>query len=81
MATACLHALDHHVERLADDHIDERRLAEGADLTATMTALGRAQVLAEAQRVAAQDQAREQNRRFLKAGRGYVPTPITMFRD
>jgi P-type conjugative transfer protein TrbJ len=52
-----------------------------ADLTATMTALGRAQALAEAQRVAAQDQAREQTRRFLTPGSGYVPTPVTMFRD
>lgn len=52
-----------------------------ADLTATMTALGRAQALAEAQRVAAQDQAREQSRRFLKPGSGYVPTPVTMFRN
>ncbi|WP_243453740.1 P-type conjugative transfer protein TrbJ [Sandaracinobacteroides saxicola] len=52
-----------------------------ADLTATMTALGRAQALAEAQRVAAQDQAREQNRRFLKPGSGYVPTTVTMFRN
>lgn len=51
-----------------------------ADLTATMTALGRAQALAEAQRVAAQDQAREQTRRFLMPGAGYTPTPITMFR-
>ena len=51
-----------------------------ADLTAAMAAIGRAQALAEAQRAAAQDQAREQTRRFLQPGPGYVPTPIEMFR-
>jgi len=29
LAAACLHALDHHVARLADDHARARRLAEG----------------------------------------------------
>jgi threonine aldolase len=29
LAAACLHALDHHVERLADDHANARALAEG----------------------------------------------------
>jgi threonine aldolase len=29
IAAACLHALDHHVERLAEDHANARRLAEG----------------------------------------------------
>ena len=29
LAAACLHALDHHVHRLADDHALARRLAEG----------------------------------------------------
>jgi len=29
LAAACLHALDHHVERLAEDHARARRLAEG----------------------------------------------------
>jgi threonine aldolase len=29
LAAAVLHALDHHVERLADDHANARRLAEG----------------------------------------------------
>jgi threonine aldolase len=29
VAAAGLHALDHHVERLADDHVRARRLAEG----------------------------------------------------
>jgi threonine aldolase len=28
-AAGCLHALDHHVERLADDHTNARRLASG----------------------------------------------------
>jgi threonine aldolase len=30
LAAACLHALDHHVERLADDHRRAKRLAAGA---------------------------------------------------
>ncbi|MCE9627942.1 MAG: aminotransferase class I/II-fold pyridoxal phosphate-dependent enzyme [Candidatus Eisenbacteria bacterium] len=29
LAAACLHALDHHIARLADDHARARRLAEG----------------------------------------------------
>jgi threonine aldolase len=29
VAAGCLHALDHHVERLADDHENARILAEG----------------------------------------------------
>jgi threonine aldolase len=29
IAAACLHALDHHVDRLADDHANARRLASG----------------------------------------------------
>ena len=29
VAAACVYALDHHVERLADDHARARRLAEG----------------------------------------------------
>jgi threonine aldolase len=29
LTAACLHALDHHVERLADDHARARRLAQG----------------------------------------------------
>jgi threonine aldolase len=29
MVVWCLHALDHHVERLADDHANARRLADG----------------------------------------------------
>ena len=32
LAAACLHALDHHVERLADDHARAKRLAEGFTL-------------------------------------------------
>jgi threonine aldolase len=36
LAAACLHALDHHVERLADDHARARRLA---DLLATVTGI------------------------------------------
>jgi threonine aldolase len=29
LAAACLHALDHHVARLADDHARAARLADG----------------------------------------------------
>jgi P-type conjugative transfer protein TrbJ len=52
-----------------------------ADLTAAVAAQGRAQSLEAAQRVAAQDQAREQLRRFLTPGTGYQPTTVTMFHN
>jgi P-type conjugative transfer protein TrbJ len=50
-----------------------------ADLTATVTAQGRAQSLEAAQRTSAQDQGREQLRRFLTPGAGYQPTTVQMF--
>ena len=50
-----------------------------ADLTAAVAAQGRAQSLTAAQQEAAEDQAREQLRRFLAPGAGYQPTAITMF--
>lgn len=50
-----------------------------ADLTAAVAAQGRAQSLETAQRVAAQDSAREQMRRFLTPGQGYQPQDIRMF--
>jgi P-type conjugative transfer protein TrbJ len=50
-----------------------------ADLTAVVAAHGRAQNLESAQRVAAQDQGREQLRRFLAQGQGYQPTTVQMF--
>lgn len=52
-----------------------------ADLTAVMAAQGRAQALDAAQRAAAQDQAREQLRRFLAPGTGYQPGTVTMFHN
>ena len=52
-----------------------------ADLTAAVAAQGRAQNLEAAQRAAAQDQAREQLRRFLAPGTGYRPTTVTMFHN
>jgi P-type conjugative transfer protein TrbJ len=52
-----------------------------ADLTATVAALGRAQSLDAANAAAAKAQAREQLRRFLAPGRGYVPTTAQMFRN
>jgi P-type conjugative transfer protein TrbJ len=52
-----------------------------ADLTALVAAQGRAQSLEAAQRAAAQDQAREQLRRFLAPGSGYRSAPAKMFHD
>ena len=52
-----------------------------ADLTALIAAQGRAQALEASQRAAAQDQAREQLRRFLTPGTGYQPTPVQMFHN
>ena len=49
------------------------------DLTATVAAQGRAQNLEAAQRAAAQEQGREQLRRFLTPGAGYRPTIVRMF--
>jgi P-type conjugative transfer protein TrbJ len=50
-----------------------------ADLTATVAAQGRAQNLEAAQRSSAQDQGREQLRRFLTPGAGYQSTGVQMF--
>ncbi|MBR1277716.1 P-type conjugative transfer protein TrbJ [Bradyrhizobium sp. AUGA SZCCT0283] len=50
-----------------------------ADLTAAVAAQGRAQNLEIAQRTVAQDQGREQLRRFLSSGRGYQPSIVRMF--
>ena len=50
-----------------------------ADLTATVAAQGRAQSLEAAQRTTAQDQGREQLRRFLMTRFGYQPTAVQMF--
>lgn len=50
-----------------------------ADLTAAVAAQGRAQSLEVAQRTLAQDQGREQLRRFLNPGSGYQPTTVQMF--
>lgn len=50
-----------------------------SDLTAVIAAQGRAQNLEAAQRAAAQEQAREQRRRFLEPGRGYQPGNAEMF--
>jgi P-type conjugative transfer protein TrbJ len=52
-----------------------------ADLTALMAAQGRAQALDAAQRAAAEDQAREQLRRFLTPGTGYQPGSVSMFHN
>ncbi|MGV7217818.1 P-type conjugative transfer protein TrbJ [Bradyrhizobium sp. UFLA05-112] len=49
------------------------------DLTAAVAAQGRAQTLEQAGRAAAQDQGREQLRRFLTQGRGYQSTTVEMF--
>ena len=50
-----------------------------ADLTAAVAAQGRAQSLEAAQRAAAQDQGREQLRRFLTPGQGYQSSSVQMF--
>jgi type IV secretion system protein TrbJ len=50
-----------------------------ADLTAVVAAHGRAQNLESAQHAAAQDQSREQLRRFLAQSAGYQPTTVQMF--
>jgi P-type conjugative transfer protein TrbJ len=50
-----------------------------ADLTAVVAAHGRAQNLESAQHTAAQDQGREQLRRFLTPGTGYQLTNVQMF--
>lgn len=52
-----------------------------ADLTATVASLGRAHSLDAANAATAKAQAREQLRRFLAPGRGYVPTTAKMFRN
>ena len=49
------------------------------DLTAVVAAQGRAQSFEAAQRTAAQEQGREQLRRFLTPGRGYQPGNARMF--
>ena len=49
------------------------------DLTAAFAAQGRAQNLEAAQRAAAQDQGREQLRRFLTPGQGYQSSNVQMF--
>ncbi|MGL3104743.1 P-type conjugative transfer protein TrbJ [Bradyrhizobium sp. BR 1432] len=50
-----------------------------ADLTAAIAAQGRSQTLEQAGRAAAQDQGREQLRRFLAQGQGYQSTTVQMF--
>ena len=50
-----------------------------ADLTAVVSANGRALALAEAERSAAAEQGREQRRRFLTPGVGYQPGNAQMF--
>jgi len=50
-----------------------------ADLTAAVAAENRANLLDSARNAAAEDQAREQFRRFLSTGQGYQPSPVQMF--
>lgn len=51
-----------------------------ADLTALLAAQGRAEALEKARQAAAQEQAREQFKRFM-TGTGYSPTTVRMFHD
>jgi conjugal transfer/entry exclusion protein len=46
-----------------------------------LAAQGRATALEEARKAAAQEQAREQFRRFMATGQGYQPTTVQMFHD
>jgi P-type conjugative transfer protein TrbJ len=55
--------------------------AQLADLIAAVAAQGRAQSLESTERVAAQDQAREQLQRFLTPGQGYQPGTVQMFHN
>lgn len=50
-----------------------------ADLIAAVAAQGRAQSLEASQRASAQDQGREQLRRFLSPGQGYQSSSVRMF--
>jgi conjugal transfer/entry exclusion protein len=52
-----------------------------ADLIATMAAMNRAQALDAANEATAKAQAREQLRRFMAPGRGYVPVGAKLYRD
>jgi P-type conjugative transfer protein TrbJ len=52
---------------------------ELADLTSAVAAQGRAQTLEATQRASAQDQGKEQLRRFLTQPRGYQPATVQMF--
>ncbi len=56
-----------------------QRTQQLADLTAVVSANGRAQALAEAERSAAAEQGCEQRRRFLTPGVGYQPGNAQMF--
>lgn len=63
----------------AGNQILALQAAQLADLTAAVAAQGRAQSLESARRAAAQDQAREQLRRFLTSGEGYQSSSVQMF--
>lgn len=63
----------------AGNQILALQAAQLADLTAAVAAQGRAQSLESARRAAAEDQAREQLRRFLTSGQGYQSSNVQMF--
>jgi len=76
LAAACQHALDHHVERLADDHVRAERLAEGLGAIPNVKLLGQhtnmVYVDVPAERLRELDvhlRARE-----IRIGIGYTPT-------
>lgn len=52
-----------------------------ADLTAMVAAQSRAAAVQAARAAADEAQGREQTKRFLAPGRGYVPQSVTLFRD
>ncbi|WP_315716471.1 MULTISPECIES: P-type conjugative transfer protein TrbJ [unclassified Bradyrhizobium] len=65
--------------RQAGNQILAMQAQQLADLTAVVAAQGRAQNLTMAERAAAQDQAREQLRRFLTQGQGDQASSVRMF--
>ena len=76
LAAACQHALDHHVERLADDHVRAERLADGLGAIPNVKLLGQhtnmVYVDVPAERLRELDvhlRARE-----IRIGIGYTPT-------
>jgi type IV secretion system protein TrbJ len=65
--------------RQAGNQLLALQIQQLADLIAAVAAQGRAQSLEASQRASAQDQGREQLRRFLTPGQGYQSSSVRMF--